>query len=136
MPVRGQSWALDDIPEGYVHVFGAYELTADEIARFKAAFAPGAADEAAAPEHVFAVWSRMVWEETKDWPILAKLSQDALRWLTPAKAGDVLQVRMECIAKEPVNDERGILIAKHEVLNQRGDLVLTLITRTSLKRKV
>ena len=136
MAVRGQSWSFDDIPQGYIHVFGAYALTADEVERFKATFAPGTtatADEAD-QTHIFAVWSRMFWEETRDWPVLARLGTDALRWLTPAKIGDVLQVRMECVAKEPVSDERGILIAKHEVLNQDGGLVMSVITRTALKR--
>jgi hypothetical protein len=137
MAIRGQSWSFDDIPQGYVHVFGKAPVSAEDVALFKQRFGPSADAEpvdTAAQAHVFALWARMVWEETKEWPILARLGQDALRWSRPAKAGDVLQVRMEFVAKEPVNDERGILIAQHEVLNQDGELVMALITRIALAR--
>jgi hypothetical protein len=143
MPIRGQSWSFDDIPQGYVHVFGAAALTAEDIALFHDRFAPFLPPTAepipalmrfAAQAHVFALWSRMFAEETKDWPILARLGQDALRWSRPVLAGDVLQVRMEFVAKEPMGPDRGILIAQHEVLNQDGELVMALMTRTIIAR--
>jgi hypothetical protein len=139
MAIRGQSWSFDDIPQGYVHVFGAASVSAEDVALFRERFGPHAPSAAArgndaAQAHVFALWSRMFWEETKDWPILALLGEDALRWSTPAKVGDVLQVRMEFVAKEPLSAERGILIAQHEVLNQDGELVMALMTRTVMAR--
>jgi hypothetical protein len=140
MAIRGQSWSFDDIPQGYVHVFGAAPVTAEDIALFHARFAPVLPAKATPPAafaaqgHVFALWTRMVAEETKDWPVLDWLGQDALRWSRPVKAGDVLSVRMEFLAKEPVAADRGILIAQHEVLNQSGELVLALMTRTVMAR--
>lgn len=143
--IRGQSWLFDDVPLGYVHVFGAAPVTADDIALFTQRFAPHlplkddggepVASPPAAQAHIYALWSRMLWEETKDWPVLARLGQDALRWYKTAHAGDVLGVRLTFVSKQPVSEERGILIASHEVLNQDGELVMALMTRTVMARR-
>jgi acyl dehydratase len=141
--VRGQSWHFDDIPVGYVHQFGAAKVDAADLELFKDRFAPYlplTADGAktstppAAQAHVFALWSRMLWEETHDWPILARLGQDALRWYKTAHAGDVLSMRLTFMSKQPIDDTRGIMIAQHDVLNQGGELVMTLMSRTVIAR--
>ncbi|MGE0046228.1 MAG: hypothetical protein AB7J28_06190 [Hyphomonadaceae bacterium] len=143
MAVRGQSWHFDDIPVGYIHVFGAAAVTAEDIALFHERFSPHLplTDEAqtgkpAAQAHVYALWSRMLWEETKTWPVIARLGQDALRWYKTAQAGDTLSVRLEFLSKQPVGADRGILITNHEVLNQKGELVMALMTRTVMARQV
>jgi hypothetical protein len=148
--LKGQSWAFDDIPIGYVHMFGVAAVDADDLRLFVDRFAPhlplkggggggGGGDEAPSPPaaqaHVYALWSRMLWEETKDWPVLARLGQDALRWYKTAHAGDVLSVRLTFMAKDAVSQDRGILIANHEVLNQHGELIMALMTRTVMGRK-
>ncbi|MBU6372558.1 MAG: hypothetical protein KJS97_07470 [Alphaproteobacteria bacterium] len=141
---RGQSWLFDDIPLGYVHIFGAAHVTGEDIRLFQDRFAPhlplraDAADPdspPAAQAHVYALWSRMLWEETKDWPVLARLGQDALRWYKTAHAGDVLSVRLTFVSKQPVSDDRGILIASHEVLDQHGEMVMALMTRSVMARR-
>lgn len=140
--MRGQTWYFDDIPLGYVHVFGAAALTAADIALFHEKFSPhlplNAEPEAgkpAAQAHVYALWSRMLWEETKEWPVLARLGQDAMRWYKTAQAGDVLGVRLEFVSKQIVADDRGIVITQHEVMNQKGELVMALMTRTVMARE-
>ncbi|MBI1186851.1 MAG: hypothetical protein GC206_05880 [Alphaproteobacteria bacterium] len=142
--MRGQTWNFDDIPLGYVHVFGATDVTAEDIALFHERFSPPLpltadqperAKKPAAQAHVYALWSRMLWEETKDWPVLARLGQDALRWYKTAQAGDVLSIRLEFLSKQPVAEDRGIIITQHEVLNQRGELVMALMTRTVMARR-
>ncbi|MDX2233857.1 MAG: hypothetical protein NW200_05110 [Hyphomonadaceae bacterium] len=140
----GQSWYFDDIPIGYVHVFGAAPLAADDVALFAQRFAPhlplnpeaaaAHASPPAAQAHVYALWSRMLWEETKSWPVLSRLGQDALRWYKTAHAGDVLSVRLTFMSKQVIGDDRGILIAQHDVLNQAGELVMSLMTRTVVRR--
>jgi len=145
MSVKGQSWYLDDIPLGYTHACGSKTLSAEDIAVFKERFAPhlplaqgeaGALpdDGLAAQAHVYAVWSSLLWEETKTWPVLARLGQDALRWYRPAEAGDELKLRVTFVGKQPVNEARGILISSHEVVNQHGELVMALMTRTVMAR--
>lgn len=145
-PLKGQSWAFDDIPIGYVHVFGAARIEAEDLRLFVDRFAPhlplkggdGGADDPSPPAaqaHVYALWSRMLWDETRDWPVLARLGQDALRWYKTAHAGDLLSVRLTFMAKDAVSQDRGILIANHEVLNQHGELVMALMTRSVMGRK-
>jgi hypothetical protein len=145
MSVKGQSWYLDDIPLGYTHACGSKALTDDDIAVFKSRFAPhlplaqgeegGVPDEGlAAQAHVYAIWSALLWAETREWPVLARLGQDALRWYRAAQAGDELALRITFVGKQPVNDQRGILISSHELVNQRGELVMALMTRTVLAR--
>ena len=77
----------------------------------------------------------MLWEETRDWPVLARLGQDALRWYKTAHAGDTLVIRLTFVSKQPIGEDRGILIAQHDVLNQAGELVMSLMTRTMVGRK-
>lgn len=141
--IRGQSWYFDDIPVGYVHQFGEAAVDAEDLALFQQRFAPylplnseggATASPPAAQAHVFALWSRMLWEETKDWPVLARLGQDAIRWYKTAHAGDVLSMKITFMSKQPINDSRGILITQHDVLNQAGELVMTLMTRTVMAR--
>lgn len=141
--IRGQSWYFDDIPVGYVHQFGKATVDGEDLVLFQQRFAPylplksegdGAESPPAAQAHVFALWSRMLWEETKDWPVLARLGQDAVRWYKTAHAGDVLSIRLTFMSKQPINESRGILIAQHDVLNQAGELVMTLMTRTVIGR--
>lgn len=141
---RGQSWLFDDIPLGYVHVFGAAPVTGEDIRLFHDRFAPhlplradapAGASQPAAQAHIYALWSRMLWDETKDWPVLARLGQDALRWFKSAHEGDVLSVRLTFVSKQAVSDDRGILIASHDVLDQSGELVMALMTRTVMARR-
>ncbi len=141
--MRGQTWYLDDIPMGYVHVFGAAAIERDDIALFEQRFGPalpmraGESSEGAAPQAlVYAIWTRLIWQETQDWPVTARFGQDALRWIAWAHAGDVLSVRMTIKAKQILNDQRGMLFAQHEVMNQHGTLVLSLMTRTELIRRL
>jgi hypothetical protein len=143
--VRGQTWRFDDIPLGYVHTFGASTLTRAEIEEFCTRFGPHLplagqsidrrASPPAAQAHIYALWTRMLWEETKEWPVLARLGQDALRWYKTAHDGDTLNVRMTFVSKDAVNDERGIVIASHEVLNQAGELIMAVMTRTAMARR-
>ena len=142
---RGQSWYFDDLPVGYIHVFGQAGVSAEDIALFGERFAPHLPlnTEAKAPvtsppaaqAHVYALWSRMLWDETKDWPVLARLGQDALRWYKTAHAGDTLSIRLTFMSKQEIGDDRGILIAQHDVLNQHGELVMSLMTRTVVQRQ-
>lgn len=140
--MRGQTWHLDSIPIGYVHIFGAAPVLREDIALFEQRFGPALPmrpDEdcaGAAPQAlVYAIWTRLIWEETRDWPVTARFGQDALRWIARAQDGDVLSVRLTIKAKQIQNDARGMLFAQHEVMNQHGALVLSLMTRTELARR-
>jgi acyl dehydratase len=49
-------------------------------------------------------------------------------------AGDVLSVWLNFLSKQTIAEDRGILIAQHDILNQSGELVMTLMTRTLMRR--
>ncbi len=130
---------------GYVHSFGAARIEAEDLRLFHERFAPhlpvrwdAKGEEGSPPAsqaHIYALWSRMLWDETKDWPVLARLGQDAMRWYKTAQAGDTLSVRLTYLSKQPVGPDRGILISQHDVLNQHGELVMALMNRTVIARK-
>jgi len=140
---------FDDIVDGDVFSFGAAELSADDVAEFRRRFAPplpkqtndtpGASDEAngasAAQAHVYALWSRMLYEFTFDWPIVARIAQDQLRWYKTARVGDTLSVRITFLTKDPVDATKGVVVTQHDVLNQHGELVMALLTRTAVERR-
>jgi len=141
---------FDDIVDGDVFSFGAAELSADDVSEFRRRFAPplpkqvGSASEngddgtegkAAAQAHVYALWSRMLYEFTFDWPIVARIAQDQLRWYKTARVGDTLSVRITFLTKDPIDSSKGVVITQHDVLNQHGELVMALLTRTAIERR-
>lgn len=95
----------------------------------------GAEGEAAAQAHVYALWSRMLYEFTFDWPIVARIAQDQLRWYKTARVGDTLSVRITFLTKDPIDSTKGVVITQHDVLNQHGELVMALLTRTAIERR-
>lgn len=131
---------IDDIRVGDVFTFGEAALSTEDVQAFHTRFAPrlpwdegddhGRGERlAAAQAHVYALWSRMLYEFTEDWPVIARLGQDHLRWYKTAYAGDVLGVRMTFMAKETLDVRRGVVVSQHDVLNQHGELVMALLTR-------
>lgn len=139
-------WWFDDIVIGRTYEFGAAQVTAEDIALFHERFAPNLplkaprpGEEALGPQaaesHVYALWRRMLWEETRDWPVLQRIGQDALRYFKAVRAGEELTVRLTFLATEERNDREGVLIAQHEVLDREGLLVMSVITRTLLAKR-
>ena len=138
-------WWFEDIIVGQVHEFGAAKVKAEDIGAFSERFAPylplrpredGPADEPAAPQAlVYALWSRLLYDETDPWPIRARLGQDALRWFGTAHAGDTLSIRLTFVAKDDVAKDHGLVITSHDVTRQDGGLVLSLMTRTLMDKK-
>lgn len=136
---------FDDIPVYGEASFGPAEVSADDVAMFHERFAPylpGAGDadapadkRAAAQAHVYALWSRMLAEHTRDWPVLARIGQDQLRWYKTVYAGDALTVRVRFMTADALDDARGVVVTEHEVMNQDGELVMSLLTRAVVARR-
>lgn len=134
---------FDDLVEGDVFEFGTADLSDADVELFHQRFAPrlpASAEEppdrrAAAQAHVYALWSRMLYEFTRDWPVLARIGQDQLRWYKSARAGDRLTVRITIMTAAPLDERRGLVLTQHDVLNQEGELVMALLTRTVLARR-
>ena len=53
--------------------------------------------------------------------------------LTPA--GELLRGRMTVMGKDPVGDEKGIVIASHDLLDEAGRLVFSCLTRAVFSRR-
>jgi len=60
---------------------------------------------------------------------------DNVRFITPTKIGDTIHLESEVLRLNEVDQERGLIIANHRVLNQRGERVVTFMTKTLAKRR-
>lgn len=143
---RQPGWWFEDIIVGRTYDFGAAKVTADDIALFHERFAPNlplkprepgreGAGPRAAESHIYALWRRMLWEETREWPVLQRLGQDALRYYKAVYAGEELTVRLTFMAVEDRSDHDGILTASHDILDQDGLLVMSVMTRTRMAKR-
>jgi acyl dehydratase len=139
-------WWFEDIIVGRTYEFGAALVTAEDIALFHERFAPHLPTKPAekglegrgprtAESHVYALWRRMLFDETRTWPILQRLGQDALRYYKAVYAGDALSVRLTFLSTEDLGSDRGILLANHDVLDQDGLMVMSVITRTMMAKR-
>ena len=62
---------------------------------------------------------------------------DELRWLAPVRPGDTLHTEIEVIEVRPskTKPDRGIARLRYHAVNQRGEVVLTLIINHLLRRR-
>ncbi len=139
------NWWFDDIIIGRTIEFGSGLITAEDIELFHEKFASNMAykpsetgyenrGKRAAESHVYTIWRKMLYEETRSWPIIRRLSQDNLRYHRTCYDGDKLHVSMTFLAAEHRNDEEGVLVANHEVLDNDGLIVMSVLTKTLLAK--
>ena len=122
--------AFDDIQIGQVVSLGAAAVDAEALQTFITAFAPGwTADRGAPDSMVYAIWAKLDAVASTDWPQLKRVGVDALRWTRNPPAGELLRGRMTVMAKDPVGDGKGIVIAQHDMLDEAGRLVFSCLTR-------
>ena len=126
---------FDDIQIGAVVSLGAAVLDAQAIEAFALAFAPGWDVGQGAPDAmVYAVWSKLDQTASADWPQTKRLGVDALRWMRNPPPGELLRGRMTVMAKDPVGESKGIVIAQHDLLDEAGRLVFSCLTRSLFSR--
>ena len=131
---------FDDIESGYTSVVGTWTLTAEEIIEFAQRWDPQpfhidpkrAAHSVfgglvASSLHLFAICTRLFFDHADKIQILAMLGKDQIRIHNPARPGDVLTYRTECIERRPSSSraDRGIIVLSDRLHNQQGDLILT-----------
>ena len=127
--------SFDDIDIGQVVNLGVAAVDANALAAFITAFAPGwSLDDGAPDPMVFAIWSKLDAIASADWPQTKRLGVDALRWMRNPPAGELLRGRMTVMAKDPVGDDKGIIIAQHDLLDEAGRLVFSCLTRSVFSR--
>jgi hypothetical protein len=127
--------SFDDIQIGQVVSLGATAVEPAPLQAFIAAFTPGWALERGAPDAmVYAIWAKLDALAHTDWPQTKRLGVDALRWVRNPPAGELLRGRMTIMAKDPVGDGKGIIIAQHDLLDEAGRLVFSCLTRSVFAR--
>ena len=132
---------FEDYRIGMVSEFGDAVVTADEIVEFAQRYDPQTMHtdqvEAAKAEfggliasgwHTAALMMRLF---VKHWlPRAALVSPgiDELRWIRPVRPGDVLHVRVTVLEanRSRSKPDRGMVRSLVEVLNQCGDVVMTM----------
>jgi acyl dehydratase len=127
---------FDDITVGQVVSLGVAPVDAQAVESFCRTFAPGWAPSSGAPDaFVYAVWSRLDAEAAAAWPQTKRLGVDALRWARNPPMGELLRGRMTILAKDAVGDDKGIVIAQHDLLDEAGRLVFSCLTRSVFQRR-
>jgi hypothetical protein len=139
-PVRRQEThcvpaSFDDIEIGQVVSLGVAAIDTAALAAFIQAFAPGWSVDRGAPDAmIYAIWAKLDGMSSAEWPQTKRLGVDALRWMRNPPAGELLRGRMTVMAKDPVGDDKGVVIAQHDVLDEAGRLVFSCLTRSVYAR--
>lgn len=127
--------SFDDISIGQVINLGAVAVDAAALDGFVRAFTTGWDSERGAPDAmVYALWSRLEEHASADWPQTKRLGVDALRWARNPPVGELLRGRMTVMGKDPVGEDKGIIIAQHDLLDEAGRLVFSCLTRSVFAR--
>ena len=122
---------FDEIEVGKVVSLGACGLSAKAIEAFCEAYACGWDPASGAPDAmIYSVWAKLDTEASADWPQTKRLAVDALRWARNPPAGELLRGRMTILGKDPVGDDKGLIIAQHDLLDEAGRLVFSCLTRS------
>jgi acyl dehydratase len=133
---------LEDYVEGDVHSFGTITVEPDEVTTFAKRFDPQAmhTDPDAAKNapfggiiasgwHTAGLMMRLYVEHyLTHVASLASPGLDELRWLKPVRPGDRLSVRATVLKAVPSRSkpDRGAVTSFIEVINQGGEIVMTL----------
>jgi len=122
---------FDDIAIGQVVSLGVVPVDGQALAAFCAAYAPKWDGTQGAPDAlIYALWCRLDTDASAAWPQTKRLGVDALRWMRNPPPGELLRGRMTVLAKDPVGDDKGVVIAQHDLLDEAGRLVFSCLTRS------
>jgi acyl dehydratase len=133
---------------------GTYALTREEVIAFATQYDPQdfhLDDEAAARSHfgriaasgwnLTGIWSRLNVERGRGdgaiGAVIAGAGIDELRWLVPVYPGDVLRGESEVIelTESRSKPDRGIMKTRHVLLNQKDEVVMSMVTTAIMKRR-
>lgn len=127
---------FEDLATGEVIPLGACAADGDMVADFAQRFVPGWDVEDGAPDAlIYALWSRLFGEKGRGWAQTKVLAVDGLRFLRNPPSGELLRGRMTVLGKDPVGDDKGIVIAQHDLLDEGGRLVFSCLTRAVFARR-
>ncbi|HVV58379.1 MAG TPA: MaoC family dehydratase [Gaiellaceae bacterium] len=141
----------EDIHVGDVFEFGPVEVREDEVIAFASAYDPQPfhVDVEAAAAGPFGGLIASGWHTASlfmgmyvrgllhDTVSMGSPGVEQLRWLVPVRPGDELSARVRVVDSRPSskNPRRGTIVSECEVLNQRGEVVMTLTARGLFGRR-
>jgi len=133
---------LEDFAPGQVRESPPRTLTKDEIVAFAREYDPQPfhTDEEAGKRSVFGgliasgwqtvgIMMRLLWDTfLKDTASLGSPGCDEIRWLKPVRPGDTLSARFTITEVVPSRSkpDRGMVRTFTEILNQHGEIVMTV----------
>lgn len=142
---------FEDYVEGDVHIFGSAVVDAEEQLAFSRKYDPQSIhiDPAAADKGPFGgiiasgwytgcLMMRMLVDHFLTHNAsMASPGVDELRWLKPVRPGDVLSVRATILKATPSRSkpDRGAVTTLTEVLNQHGEVVMSLTAVNIMGRR-
>ena len=127
---------FEDLETGQVLQLGATAVDEAAITLFVTNFAPGWDPAYGAPDAlVYSLWSRLAADKAAGWAQSKVLAVDGLRFMRNPPAGELLRGRMTVMGKDPVGDDKGIVIAQHDLLDEGGRLVFSCLTRGVFVRR-
>jgi acyl dehydratase len=142
---------FEDIAIGEAPVFGAYEVTEEEIIHFAKQFDPQSfhLDKEAAKKtllgglsasgwHTASMAMRLLYDS-----FLVRIASmgspgvDELKWIKPVRPGDRLSLRRNVLDKKESKSrpDFGVIQSQVDVLNQAGDLVMSYRSPLLLRRR-
>jgi acyl dehydratase len=126
---------FDEIEVGQVVSLGVAAVDEKALDSFLSTLSPNWSEAAGAPDaFVYCLWSKLDHDASAAWPQTKRLGVDALRWMRSPPAGELLRGRMTVMAKDPVGEDKGIVIAQHDLLDEAGRLVFSCLTRSVFAR--
>jgi acyl dehydratase len=141
----------EDFRVGDDAVHGSWEVTEEEILRFAREFDPQPfhTDPEAAAAGPFGGLIASGWHTAAIHMGLFVRSQlvgsasmgspgvEELRWLVPVRPGDVLTARSRIVDAWPsgTDPRRGTVVGEHELVNQRGEVVMRMRARGHIARR-
>ncbi|WP_341702717.1 MaoC family dehydratase [Ferrovibrio sp.] len=142
---------LEDFAVGQVTEFPPRQVSEEEIIAFARAYDPQPfhLDKEAARQslfgglcasgwHTIGIMMRlMVDHMIGEYASMGSPGVDQLRWLKPVFPGDTLHLRGEVLEVKPSRSkpDRGVILTRYEMRNQKGEPVLTMIGKGMYRRR-
>jgi acyl dehydratase len=141
-PARTHRYFWEDFELGRVREFGRYEVTREAVLEFAGRYDPQPfhLDDAAAAQSLFGRLAASGWHTAAmamrmmcdgyllDSASLGSPGIEKLGWPAPVYPGDVLSMRNTVLESRPLasRPEVGLVKSRNEVLNQHGQVVLSM----------
>ncbi|OGA01849.1 MAG: dehydratase [Betaproteobacteria bacterium RIFCSPLOWO2_02_FULL_64_12] len=138
----GKKYYFEDFPPGMRVELAGPTLTREEIIEFAKRYDPQPfhVDEEEAKHSIFGGLVASGWHTVSlcmrlmcdayllDAASLGSPEVKRVQWKHPVRPGDTLKLRMEVLAAQPSRSkpDRGVVLHRWEVFNQRGECVMTL----------